>query len=61
MRYVYVALAKPSYPIGYTTTLGVFTSEEDAWKCIEDNAKKYGYYDGQVNEEAFWEEGEYEM
>lgn len=61
MRYVYVALAKPKYSGDYTTTVGVFTSEAEAWKCIEDNAKKYGYYDGQVNEEAFWEEGEYEM
>ena len=61
MRYVYVALAKPRYSIAYTTTLSVFTSEEDAWKCVEDNAKKYGFYDGQVNEEAFWEEGEYEV
>lgn len=61
MKYVYVALAKPRYSIDYTTTLGVFTSEEDAWKCVEDNAKKYGFYDGQVNEEAFWEEDEYEV
>lgn len=60
MRYVYVALAKVPYSGDYTTTVGVFTSEAEAWKCIKD-AEKHGYYDGQVNEEVLWEEGEYEM